>query len=56
MINFDELKIKDSELLGKEQWNGLLDDTQRYFEGNVGLGLMHRMPNYTLKDHRRTKY
>ncbi len=38
MINFDELKIKDSELLGKEQWNGLLDDTRRYFEGNVGLG------------------
>jgi hypothetical protein len=39
MINFDELKIKDSELLGKEQWNGLLDDTRRYFEGNVGLGV-----------------
>ena len=38
MINFDELKIKDSELLGKEQWNGLLDDTRRYFEGNVGFG------------------
>ena len=38
MINFEELRIKDSELLGKEQWNGLLDDTQRYFEGNVGLG------------------
>lgn len=39
MINFDELKIKDSEVLGKEQWNGLLDDTRRYFEGNVGLGV-----------------
>lgn len=39
MINFDELRIKDSELLGKEQWNGLLDDTRRYFEGNVGLGV-----------------
>jgi hypothetical protein len=39
MINFEELKIKDSELLGKEQWNGLLDDTRRYFEGNVGLGV-----------------
>ena len=39
MINFDELKIKDSELLDKEQWNGLLDETQRYFEGNVGLGI-----------------
>ncbi len=38
MINFEELKIKDSELLTKEQWNGLLDDTRRYFEGNVGLG------------------
>lgn len=38
MINFEDLRIKDSELLGKEQWNGLLDDTQRYFEGNVGLG------------------
>jgi hypothetical protein len=38
MINFEELKIKDSEVLGKEQWNGLLDDTRRYFEGNVGLG------------------
>jgi hypothetical protein len=38
MINFDELRIKDSEVLGKEQWNGLLDDTRRYFEGNVGLG------------------
>jgi hypothetical protein len=38
MINFEELRIKDSELLGKEQWNGLLDNTQRYFEGNVGLG------------------
>jgi hypothetical protein len=39
MIDFDELRIKDSELLGKEQWNGLLDDTRRYFEGNVGLGV-----------------
>jgi hypothetical protein len=39
MINFDELKIKDSEVLGKEKWNGLLDDTRRYFEGNVGLGV-----------------
>jgi len=39
MINFEELKIKESELLGKEQWNGLLDDTRRYFEGNVGLGV-----------------
>jgi hypothetical protein len=39
MINFEELKIKDSDLLGKEQWNGLLDDTRRYFEGNVGLGV-----------------
>lgn len=39
MINFEELKIKESELLGKEQWNGLLDDTKRYFEGNVGLGV-----------------
>ena len=39
MINFEELRIKDSELLGKEQWNGLLDNTQRYFEGNVGLGV-----------------
>lgn len=38
MINFEELKIKDSELLDKEQWNGLLDESQRYFEGNVGLG------------------
>ncbi|QGY44856.1 hypothetical protein GM418_14620 [Maribellus comscasis] len=38
MINFDELKIKDGELLDKEQWNGLLDDSRRYFEGNVGLG------------------
>jgi hypothetical protein len=39
MINFEELRIKDSEVLGKEQWNGLLDDTKRYFEGNVGLGV-----------------
>ncbi len=39
MINFDELRIKDSEVLSKEQWNGLLDDTRRYFEGNVGLGV-----------------
>ncbi|HSI75966.1 MAG TPA: tail fiber domain-containing protein [Lunatimonas sp.] len=39
MINFEELRIKDSDLLGKEQWNGLLDDTKRYFEGNVGLGI-----------------
>lgn len=39
MINFDELKIKDSEVLDKEKWNGLLDDTRRYFEGNVGLGV-----------------
>jgi hypothetical protein len=39
MINFEELRIKDSELLGKEQWNGLLDDTRRYLEGNVGLGV-----------------
>lgn len=39
MINFDELRIKDSELLSREQWNGLLDDTRRYFEGNVGLGV-----------------
>ena len=39
MINFDELRIKESEVLGKEQWNGLLDDTRRYFEGNVGLGV-----------------
>jgi hypothetical protein len=39
MINFEELKIKDSELLDKEQWNGMLDDTRRYFEGNVGLGV-----------------
>lgn len=39
MIRFDELKIKESEVLGKEQWNGLLDDTRRYFEGNVGLGI-----------------
>jgi hypothetical protein len=39
MINFEELRIKDSEVLGKEQWNGLLDDTQRYLEGNVGLGV-----------------
>lgn len=39
MINFEELKIKESELLSKEQWNGLLDDTKRYFEGNVGLGV-----------------
>ena len=39
MINFEELRIKDSELLGKEQWNGLLDNTQRYLEGNVGLGV-----------------
>jgi hypothetical protein len=38
MINFDELRIKDSEVLDKDQWNGLLDDTRRYFEGNVGLG------------------
>ena len=38
MINFEELRIKDSDVLGKEQWNGLLDDTQRYFEGDVGLG------------------
>ena len=39
MINFEELRIKESELLSKEQWNGLLDDTKRYFEGNVGLGV-----------------
>lgn len=39
MINFEELKIKESEILGKEQWNGLLDNTRRYFEGNVGLGV-----------------
>jgi hypothetical protein len=39
MINFEELRIKESEVLGKEQWNGLLDDTQRYLEGNVGLGV-----------------
>ncbi len=39
MINFDELKIKDSEVLDKEKWNGLLDDTRRYFDGNVGLGV-----------------
>ena len=39
MINFEELRIKDSELLSKEKWNGLLDDTQRYLEGNVGLGV-----------------
>jgi hypothetical protein len=38
MINFEELRIKDSEVLGKEHWNGLLDETTRYFEGNVGLG------------------
>lgn len=38
MINFEELRIKENELLAKEQWNGLLDDTQRFFEGNVGLG------------------
>lgn len=38
MINFEELRIEKSELLGKEQWNGLLDETKRYFEGNVGLG------------------
>lgn len=39
MINFEELRIKESELLGKEQWNGLLDDTQRFLEGNIGLGI-----------------
>ncbi len=39
MINFEELRIKDSELLGKEKWNGLLDDAQRFLEGNVGLGV-----------------
>ncbi len=39
MINFEELKIKESELLDKEKWNGLLDDTKRYFEGNVGIGV-----------------
>lgn len=39
MINFEELRIKDSEVLGKEQWNGLLDETSRYLEGNVGLGI-----------------
>lgn len=39
MINFEELRIKESELLGKEHWNGLLDNTQRYLEGNVGLGV-----------------
>ena len=38
MINFEELRIKENEVLAKEQWNGLLDDTKRYFEGNVGLG------------------
>jgi len=38
MINFEELRIKENEVLAKEQWNGLLDNTQRYFEGNVGLG------------------
>jgi hypothetical protein len=39
MINFEELRIKDSELLGKEKWNGLLDDSKRFLEGNVGLGV-----------------
>jgi hypothetical protein len=38
MINFEELRIKDNEVLAREQWNGLLDNTQRFFEGNVGLG------------------
>jgi hypothetical protein len=38
MINFEELKIKDSEVLVKEQWNGLLDVARRFIEGNVGLG------------------
>jgi len=38
MINFEELRIKDSELLSKEKWNGLLDDSKRFLEGNVGLG------------------
>ena len=38
MINFDELRIKDNEVLNKEQWNGLLDDTERLINGNVGLG------------------
>ncbi len=39
MINFEELRIKDNGLLVKEQWNGLLDSTKRYFNGNVGLGV-----------------
>ena len=39
MIDFDELRIKKSEVLNKEKWNGLLDDTRRNFEGNVGLGV-----------------
>src|SRR5690606_36885253 len=39
MINFEELRIKDRELLGKEKWNGLLDDSKRFLEGNVGLGI-----------------
>jgi hypothetical protein len=38
MINFEELRIRDNEVLAREQWNGLLDNTQRFFEGNVGLG------------------
>ncbi len=38
MINFEELRIKENEVLDKEQWNGLLDNAQRYFDGNVGLG------------------
>jgi len=38
MINFEELRIKDNEVLNKEKWNGLLDDTQRLVKGNVGLG------------------
>ncbi|RYF96519.1 MAG: tail fiber domain-containing protein [Chitinophagaceae bacterium] len=39
MINFEELKIKESEVLSKEQWNGLLDDSQRFLQGNIGLGV-----------------
>lgn len=37
MIDFEELRIKGDEPLVKEQWNGLLDHTKRYFNGNVGL-------------------
>ncbi len=48
MIEFDDFKIPTGGALVSQNWNDLLDESKRYFEGNVGIGLGPNTPEAKL--------